>query len=82
VEVTGNLYGELRKDDKKATFTLGLPAGTSVSDVLDFLKVPAEEPVAIVVNGLHMQRSHRLADADVLSMFSMGAFGQEASAAS
>ena len=77
MEVTVNLYGELRKYGSRPSLALRVPSGASVSDVLDFLKVPAEEPLAIVVNGLHMQRGHRLAEADVVSVFSMAAFGAE-----
>ena len=74
MEVTVNLYGEVRKYGKKAAFTLRVPAGTSVADVLAYLKVPETEPLAVVVNGAHVARAQPLAEDDVLSIFSMAAF--------
>jgi hypothetical protein len=80
VEVTVNLYGDLRKylqPGKGSTFTLGVAPGMAVKDVLDHLGVPADFPVAIVVNGVHRYRQWQLADHDVLSLFSLGAFAQQ-----
>jgi sulfur carrier protein ThiS len=80
VEVTVNLYGEVRKYGKKPAFTLRVPAGRSVADVLAYLKVPEAEPLAIVLNGTHVGRNQPLAEDDVLSIFSMAAFGADAAA--
>ena len=54
-----------------------MPAHTTVADVLAHLKVPEEEPLAIVRNGTHVERTQPLAEDDVLSIFSMAAFGSE-----
>jgi len=81
VEVSVNLYGEARKYGKKASFALRVPAGTSVADVLAYLKAPEAEPLAIVLNGMHVAPTHPLAEEDVLSIFSMAAFGAEFPAA-
>lgn len=81
MEVTVNLYGELRKHlapGKKPPMGLKVPAGMAVRDVLDYLKVPADAPLSVVVNGEHRDRAHTLSDGDVLSVFSMAAFGEAA----
>jgi molybdopterin converting factor small subunit len=77
LEVTVNLYSELRKylpAGKKPTIGLRVPDGLAVRDVLDYLKVPRDTPVAVVVNGVHRDRAYALSDGDVLSVFSMAAF--------
>ena len=77
MDVTVNLYGELRKHlapGKKPPIGLRVPAGLTVSDVLDYLKVPSAAAVSVVVNGEHRDRAHRLSEGDVLSVFSMAAF--------
>ncbi|HVA25423.1 MAG TPA: MoaD/ThiS family protein [Chloroflexota bacterium] len=79
MEVTVNLYGELRKHlapGKKPPIGLRVPAGLAVRDVLDYLKVPLDAPVSVVVNGEHHDRAYTLSDGDVLSVFSMAAFGE------
>ncbi len=77
MEISVNLYGELRKflaPGKKASLGLRVPDGLTVRDVLDYLKVPRETAVAVVVNGEHRDRAHALLDGDVISVFSMAAF--------
>ena len=79
MEVTVNLYGELKKHlapGKKPPIGLRVPAGMAVKDVLDYLKVPGDAPLSVVVNGEHRDRSHPLAEGDVVSVFSMAAFGE------
>ena len=76
MEVNVNLYGDVRKYGKKPAFALRVPAGLAVGDVLDYLKLPPDVPLAIVVNGVHEDRRYRLSDADVLSLFSMSAFSE------
>jgi sulfur carrier protein ThiS len=74
VEVTVNLYGELRKyvgSGKKLPLALRVPAGLAVRDVLDYLKIPAGAPLAVVVNGEHHDRTRTLSEGDVVSVFSM-----------
>jgi hypothetical protein len=81
MEVTVNLYGDLRKHlapGKKPPIGLKVPAGLAVTDVLEYLKVPSEAPVSVVVNGEHRDRAYRLSDGDVLSVFSMAAFSDPA----
>ena len=85
MEVTVNVYGDLRKHlsrGKKPTFTLKVPSGMVVADVLDYLKVPSDAPVAVVVNGVHGDRETRLAEEDVLSIFGMAAFADQSPGAS
>ena len=77
MEVTVNLYGELRKYGKRPSFALRVPSSTSIASVLEFLKIPADEALSIVVNGAHVQRSYELTEADVVSLFSMSAFSQD-----
>lgn len=77
MEITVNLYGELRKHlapGKKPPIGLRVPAGMAVRDVLAYLKVPADAPISVVVNGEHRDRSHTLSEGDVVSVFSMAAF--------
>ncbi len=54
--------------------SLRVPAGLTVAAVLEYLKIPDDVSVAVVVNGEHRGRSHQLSDGDVLSIFSMAAF--------
>ena len=77
MDVTVNLYGELRKyraPGKGSSVTLRVPNGLTVRDVLDYLKIPSEAPLSVVVNGEHGDREQHLAEGDVLSVFSMSAF--------
>jgi molybdopterin converting factor small subunit len=77
MEVTINLYGELRRHlapGKKPPIGLRVPAGLAVRDVLDYLKVPSDAPLSVVVNGEHQDRAYALSDGDVVSVFSMAAF--------
>ena len=85
MDVTVNLYGELRKyraSGKGASVSLRVPNGLMVRDVLDYLKIPAETPLSVVINGEHRGRDHRLTEGDVLSVFSMAAFQGSSGAAS
>jgi molybdopterin converting factor small subunit len=50
----------------------------AVRDVLDYLKVPSDVPLSVVVNGEHHDRAYTLSDGDVVSVFSMAAFGEPA----
>ena len=77
MEVHINLYGEVKSylpAGKKSSFSLRVPEGTAVRDILDYLKVPAQAPLAVVVNGAHHDSFYRVVDSDVLSIFSMAAF--------
>ncbi|MDE3076545.1 MAG: MoaD/ThiS family protein [Chloroflexota bacterium] len=77
MEVTVNLYGELRAYlpvGKPGAVRLRVPTRTTVRDLLNYLHVPADLPLAVVVNGAHRDKDYRVADADVLSVFSMAAF--------
>ena len=79
MEVTVNLYGELRRylqPGKEAMFSLGVAPGMAVKDVLEHLGVPGDFPLAVVVNGVHRYRHWQLSDHDVLSLFSMSAFAE------
>ena len=72
-----NLYGEARTclaPGKKPVVALRVPTATTVQRVLDYLKLPPDMPLAIVVNGTHSGRDRDLADGDVISIFSMSAF--------
>lgn len=80
MEVTVSVYGELRKylqPGKRSPFTLGVAPGMAVKDVLDHMGIPADFPLAVVVNGVHRYRQWQLRDGDVLSIFGMSAFGQQ-----
>jgi molybdopterin converting factor small subunit len=77
LEITVNLYGDLRQyraAGKSTSMVLRVPAGLTVAAVLDYLKIPTDRAVSVVVNGEHRGREHQLADGDVISMFSMAAF--------
>lgn len=77
MEVTVNLYGDARKYAAKTAFSLRVPSSTVVRNVLEYLKIPDDVPLAVVVNGLHRDRDYELDDLDVLSVFGMGAFASE-----
>lgn len=77
MDISVNLYGDLRKyraPGKGSTAALRVPNGLTVDAVLEFLKIPRNVPLAVVVNGEHQNRLHQLMDGDVLSVFSMSAF--------
>lgn len=49
--------------------TLDMPDGITVAEVIRSLKIPIDLECLTVVNGRDIPSEHRLADADVLSLF-------------
>jgi len=45
-----------------------MPVGVTVREVLDFLKIPADEPKIVLAEGLPVDLDHPLRDGDVLSV--------------
>lgn len=45
------------------------PAGTTVADVADSLKLPRTEVGIMMVNNRHVKLDHLLADGDILALF-------------
>jgi len=45
------------------------PAGTTVADVADSLKLPRTELGIMMVNNRHVKLDHQLADGDTLALF-------------
>jgi molybdopterin synthase sulfur carrier subunit len=45
------------------------PAGTTVADVADSLKLPRTELGIMMVNNRHVKLDHVLADGDILALF-------------
>ncbi|HUZ78268.1 MAG TPA: hypothetical protein VMV93_11880 [Chloroflexota bacterium] len=79
--MTVNLYGELRSyvpAGRPGPFSLKVPTRTTVRDILNYLRVPNDVPLAVVINGSHEDRDFRVAEDDVLSVFSMAAFRESA----
>ncbi|MHB8618351.1 MAG: ubiquitin family protein [Chloroflexota bacterium] len=77
MQVTVNLYGELMgylPTGKRSPLAVKAAEGCCAADLLSHLGVPSELPLAVVVNGGHRDPSYRLADGDVLSIFSLSAF--------
>ncbi|MCU0578510.1 MAG: MoaD/ThiS family protein [Desulfobacterota bacterium] len=48
---------------------LELPAGTSIGELIDLLKIPSEAPRIIFRNGIHADREAVLMDGDRVGMF-------------
>jgi molybdopterin synthase sulfur carrier subunit len=49
--------------------TLDVPGGSTVADVIQVLKIPADVDCLHVVNGRDAASEHHLADGDVLVLF-------------
>jgi sulfur carrier protein ThiS len=43
--------------------------GTTVQDMITFLKLPEDTPIFAIVNGMQVEKDHILKDRDEVSMF-------------
>ena len=62
---------EGRFDEKE----LELPQGSSLADLMEYLKIPEKDPKVLLVNGLSASVKDKLSDADVVAIFPMIAGG-------
>ena len=58
-------FREGRFNEKK----LELPEGSSVSALLEYLKIPQEDAKILIVNGLAVSAEHKLSHHDVVAIF-------------
>ncbi len=65
------MFREGRFDEKK----LELPQGSSLADLMEYLKIPEKDSKVLLVNGLSASVKDKLSDADVVAIFPMIAGG-------
>jgi molybdopterin converting factor small subunit len=73
MRVTIKLFATLVrfKDGSRAgkPFEVELPEGSVVQDLIDLLKIPAEETHIVFINNIIEERHSKLNDGDVIGMF-------------
>lgn len=73
MRVTVKLFATLVrfKDGSRAgrPFEMELPEGSVVQDLVDLLKIPAEETHIVFINNIIEERQSKLKDGDVVGMF-------------
>lgn len=73
IQVQVSLYATLRKYRPEIghgqSFAVGLPAGSTVKDLLQELGIPQEEMKQTFVNGVIRAAEYRLADGDSVGVF-------------
>ena len=73
MRVTLKLFATLVrfKDGSRAgkPFEVELPEGSVVQDLIDLLKIPAEETHIVFINNIIEERHSKLNDGDVIGMF-------------
>ncbi len=65
------MFREGRFDEKE----LELPQGSSLADLMEYLKIPEKDSKVLLVNGLSASVKDKLSDADVVAIFPMIAGG-------
>ncbi len=65
------MFREGRFDEKD----LELPQGSSLADLIEYLKITEKGPKVLLVNGLSASVKDKLSDADVVAVFPMIAGG-------
>ena len=68
------LFATFRKGRFKEK-QLELPEGTSISDLLECLKIPEKDARVLIVNGLAKSAEHKLNHHDVVAIFPLIAGG-------
>ena len=73
MHVTVKLFATLVrfKDGSRAgrPFEIELPEGSLVQDLIDILRIPAEETHIVFINNIIEERQSKLKDGDVIGMF-------------
>ncbi len=73
IEVEVRLFNVLRKyrprEAKEDAFSMKLPDGATLEDLLAALALPRNEVHLTLVNGLHREIGHGLGSGDVVSLF-------------
>ena len=69
IHLTATLRAYLPPGTRGDSVVLDLPAGTTVDQVVDSLRIPSEQERLTVVNGQDATPGQRLAEGDVLSLF-------------
>ena len=70
VKISIKLYAVLRIGRFKEK-VLDYPVGTVVGDVVEDLELPSEHVDILLVNGVHVDAGHLLAENDILSILPM-----------
>ena len=65
------MFREGRFNEKE----LELSQGSSLADLMEYLKIPKKDPAILLVNGQPASVKDKLNDADVVAMFPMVAGG-------
>ena len=76
VHLTATLRAYLPPETRGDSVVLDVPAGTTVDQVVDSLRIPSELERLTVVNGLDATPDQRLVEGDVLSVFPPPAGGR------
>lgn len=66
LEVKVKLYGELEKysPNHKEKFSIQLPPGTLIKELMDHLKIPAHQVMLIIKNGIKAKEDDLLKNGD------------------
>lgn len=66
IEVTVKLYAELEKysPNQKDKFSVHLPDGSRLKELMDFLKIPAHQVMVIIKNGIKAREEDFLNNRD------------------
>ncbi|MGB9700550.1 MAG: MoaD/ThiS family protein [Thermodesulfobacteriota bacterium] len=66
MEVKVKLYGELEKygPNQKEKFSVQLPPGTQIKELMDYLKIPAHQVMLIIKNGIKAKEDDLLKNGD------------------
>lgn len=79
IKLFAHLSKYLPENAERNIATLELPEGTTVSDVIELLKVPPEECHLVLINGLYIypdaRNSNRLEDGQTLAIWPLVAGG-------
>ena len=85
VTVSVKLFATLKKylpPGSENGISVTLPAGSTVLDVIDVLKIPHEQATMLVAGDIYVEKSTSLSDGLQLSIFPPLAGGRETSSAS
>lgn len=70
IEVKVKLYGELEKysPNQNEKFSVQLPDGACLKELLDFLKIPAHQVMLIIKNGIKAKEEDFLKSGDDIAL--------------
>ena len=69
VKLFATLRDYLPKGSSRFSCKMEVDGHTQVQDILERLKIPAEIPTIILINGVHGKKEQPLKDGDVVSIF-------------